>query len=110
MSEEDFAKLALILKWEHIAVTMDYILSMDKLVATRNEFKSYGFDKKGQIRSMRLDQYQRWAHIKSLYASHRDEMVNTLDSEKFTECKSILESVFTAELDDALRDVIGDES
>lgn len=63
-------------------------------------------DKKQEERNLRLDQYQRWSHIKNLYAAHRDEMVNTLDIPQYEECKNILERIFTMELDDALRDVI----
>jgi len=122
MSEEEFTQLTLLDKWTHVAAVMKYIMDMDRNYTT----SAVGFDMrrrlnphhskedvaketkgfKEQQRNLRIDQYQRWAHIKQLYASHRDEMVNTLDNSTFAEYKTILESVFTAELDDALRNVI----
>ena len=108
MSEEEFATLDTQSKWYHIEQTMLYIMSMDKAVEHKMGTNAYGMDqkKRDQIRSMRLDQYQRWSHVKNLYAVHRDELVNTLENTRFEECKSILERIFTNELDDALRDVI----
>jgi hypothetical protein len=57
-------------------------------------------------RNMRLDQYQRWMHVKDLYAEHRDELSDTLGEPRFEQAKVIIEGVFTMEVDDALRDVI----
>lgn len=122
MTEEEFAKLSLAEKWSHVTHVMDYILSMEKnytLTATgynmrrrlnphhpKEDVAKEDKAIKEQQRNLRIDQYQRWAHIKSLYAVHRDEMVNTLDNDKYSEYKNILENVFTLEFDDALREVI----
>lgn len=124
MSEEEFAKLDLQQKWIHVAATMDYIIGIEKSYNgltqgydirrrlnphhPKKDIRQEDKAVKEQQRNLRIDQYQRWSHVKTLYASHRDEMVNTLESEKYAECKNILESVFTMELDDALRDVIDD--
>jgi hypothetical protein len=111
MTEEDFAKLNTEGKWQHVKATMDYIQSMDTAYGMRERLNPHHpkAQRSQEKRSMRLDQYQRWMHIKSLYAIHRDEMNNTLDNDKYSEAKGILESIFTNELDDALREVIGEE-
>ena len=90
MSEEEFAQLSLTSKWMHVEQTMDYILTMERNYQgqatayhmrrrlnphhptddVQKEEKAF----KREQRNMRVDQYQRWAHIKSLYAAHRDEM------------------------------------
>ena len=108
MTEEEFTILSLNDKWIHLKKTMDYIVSMDSAYSMRTRLNPHhpAKDKKLEERNLRLDQYQRWAHVKNLYAEHRDEMVNTLDTPEFENCKSILERIFTMELDDALRDVI----
>lgn len=125
MSEEEFTKLTLIEKWAHITQVMDYILNMEKsytLTSTgysmrrrlnphhsKEDVATEDKAVKEQQRNLRIDQYQRWAHIKSLYAVHRDEMVNTLDNTKYAEYKNILENVFTLEFDDALRETLEKE-
>lgn len=108
MSEEEFAMLTLIGKWSHLKTTMDYIVRIDSVYGLRTRLNPHHpvKQKKEEERNLRLDQYQRWSHVKNLYATHRDELVNTLDNPQFEECKSILERIFTMELDDALRDVI----
>lgn len=111
MSEEDFAKLDTYTKWNHIKATMDYIQQMDTHYGLRERLNPHHpkEQRAQEKRSMRLDQYQRWSHIKGLYAINRDELNSTLGNEKFEECKEILERIFTTELDDALREVIGEE-
>jgi hypothetical protein len=116
MDEADFAKLDLAGKWTHVGIIMNYITTMDqqydRLQPSAGVSEAYTklLDKedKHRQRNIRIDQAQRLAHVKNLYAANRDEMVNTLDNEKWAEYKSILEQVFTAELDDALRDVLED--
>ena len=66
-------------------------------------------DKKREERNLRLDQYQRWSHVKALYCIHRDELADTLGNEDYTECKNIMEKMFTLEVDDALRDILNEE-
>ena len=108
MTCEQFAALSLLDKWYHLKTTMDYIVKMDSAYGMRARLNPHHNikGKKLEERNLRLDQYQRWSHVKNLYAEHRDEMVNTLETPEFEKCKSILERVFTMELDDALRDVI----
>lgn len=108
MTEEQFAVLPLPEKWAHIRTTMDYIVRMDSAYNMRSRLNPHHpeKDKKQEQRNLRIDQYQRWAHIKNLYGAHRDELSNTLDNDQFAECKSILERIFTMEVDDALRDII----
>ena len=110
MSEEEFAQLPLIEKWMHLRDTMGYIVKMDTTYGLRTRLNSHHPKKqqKQEQRNLRVDQYQRWLHVKNLYAGHRDELANTFEDPKFEECKSILERIFTMELDDALRDVIGE--
>jgi hypothetical protein len=125
MSEEEFTALTLADKWAHVAQVMDYILKIEKTYTST----AVGFDMrrrlnphhakedvasetkaiKQQQRNLRIDQYQRWSHIKSLYAVHRDDMINTLESDKYAEYKNILENVFTLEFDDALRETLEKE-
>jgi len=108
MSEEEFAVLETQGKWIHIEETMQYIANMDKMYNLRTRMNPHHPEdqKRQEQRNLRVDQYERWSHIKNLYATHRDELINTFDNPKFEECKSILERIFTLELDDALRDVI----
>lgn len=111
MSEEDFAKLDARAKWQHIVATMDYIQSMDTAYGMRERLNPHHPEehRKQEKRSMRLDQYQRWTHVKTLYAINRDELNDTLDNQRFIEAKTILESIFTTELDDAMREVVDEE-
>lgn len=125
MTEEEFSALPTLGKWVHIQKTMDYIIKMD----AQYEGIKRGFDLRRRLNphhppedvaketesirteqcNLRLDQYQRWSHIKNLYAAHRDELVNTFGDSGYEECKSILERIFTMELDDALRNVIDED-
>jgi hypothetical protein len=121
MTREEFATMSLPGKWNHIHATMDYIIKMDgqysqlaSMHSLRRRYNphhskedvSYEAEKvKEQQRNLRVDQYQRWAHIKDLYAEHRDELSNTLDSNEYAECKNILERIFTMEVDDALKEI-----
>lgn len=125
MNEDEFTKLSLAEKWAHVVQVMDYILSMEQsysgkrtAMGLRRRYNSHHPKEqvdqetkafKEQQRNLRIDQYQRWAHIKSLYAVNRDEMVNTLDNDKYSEYKNILENVFTLEFDDALRETLEEE-
>lgn len=109
MTLSEFAILSTLEKWMHIQSVMDYIHNMEKRYELRTRYANYpSSDSKHEQRVFRVDQYQRWLHVKDLYASHRDELSNTLDNEKFQECKSILERIFTEELDDALRDMMNE--
>jgi hypothetical protein len=111
VTETEFAILPLPDKWAHIKKTMDYIVTMDSAYSMRTRLNPHHpeKDKKLEERNLRLDQYQRWSHIKALYSVHRDELSNTLGDTEYEESKSILERIFTAEVDDALRDIIGNE-
>src|SRR5271168_330610 len=107
MTREEFSILPLAGKWDHIQSVMDYIIAMDeqysglaRMHAMRRRLNPHHPQKdidqeikntKELQRNLRVDQYQRWAHIKDLYAEHRDELCNTLENEKYTECKNILE-------------------
>jgi len=112
MTEEEFTKLSLADKWVHVTQVMDYIIKMDSNYSFRRRLNPHHPKEqaKEEQRNLRVDQYQRWAHIQKLYSSHRDEMANTMENAKFSEYKQILEKVFTMEVDDALRDIIGDEN
>jgi hypothetical protein len=111
MNEEEFTSLSLPAKWDHLKKTMDYIVQMDSAYSMRRRLNPHHpeKDKKQEERNLRLDQYQRWAHIKALYSVHRDELANTLENEEYAKCKSIFEKIFTQEVDDALRNIIGNE-
>lgn len=124
MTEETFAEIPIEGKWAHLKKTMDYIVNMDRQYTSTNtifdlrrRFNPHHTDEmvneekerlKEQQRNLRVDQYQRWSHVKNLYAAHRDELANTLGNVEYEECKSIIERIFTAELDDALRNVLDD--
>lgn len=122
MTEEEFAKLPLSGKWSHLSSTMDYIVNMDKsynssnvAFALRRRYNPHHSEDqvehekavlREQQRNLRIDQYQRWAHVKALYSAHRDELANTLDNDKYAEHKNIMEKIFTLEVDDALRTIL----
>ncbi len=108
MTEEEFAKKSPMEKWAHISSVMEYIVSMDRFVELRSRYNTNHPEEQRQEerRNMRIDQYQRWAHIKNLYAQHRDELANTFEVARYAECKSILERIFTMEVDDALKDIL----
>lgn len=110
MDEQEFAALGPVAKWSHLKTTMDYIVQMDSIYSLRNRLNPHHPKKQQEQeqRSVRIDQAQRWAHVKNLYAEHRDELSNTLESPAFEECKSIIERIFTTELDDALRNTLGE--
>lgn len=122
MTEEEFSAIPIEGKWAHLKKTMDYIVKID--AAYNNNTRAFDLRRRlnphhpeedvaeeksrfaKEQRNLRVDQYQRWAHIKNLYAAHRDELSNTLSNPEYEEAKSIFERIFTMELDDALRDVI----
>ena len=128
MTEEEFTLLSIENKWEHLKRTMDYIVKMDSQYTGRNtafelrrrynphhpaeqvkeETRLFKQEQKELLRNLRMDQYQRWAHVKSLYSTSRDELANTLGNSEYEECKSIMERIFTMEVDDALRDILED--
>lgn len=113
-------------KWQHIADVMDYIIRgenqlkgaekaflmrrrlnphhpADQVEQETNAFKE-SWDQQ------RNKQYVEWLNVKDLYATHRDELANTLDTEKYVEYKNILEKIFTDELDNALRNTLDKKS
>lgn len=112
-------------KWLYIQETMDYILSMDakyndfgKAFSVRRRLNPHHPESdvaletarfKEEQRKIRVDQHQRWANLKNLYAEHRDELANTCGNPSFEECKSILERIFAEEVDSALRSIVGEE-
>jgi len=124
MTEEEFSTLPTAAKWEHVRTTMNYITNMDARYENikdsydlRRRLNPHHSDEyvkleekeiKHKQRNLRIDQYQRWTHVKNLYAAHRDEMVNTFENPLYEECKSVLERIFTMEVDDALRNVLED--
>ena len=112
MTEEEFSALSTYLKWQHLSTTMQYIVNMDSAYSMRVRLNPHhpDKDKKQEQRDMRVEQYQRWQHVKALYSMHRDELANTLENEEFAENKSIFERIFSNEVDDALRSIIGEES
>jgi hypothetical protein len=126
MTEQEFALAPIGIKWSHLKRTMDYIATMDALCIDKqssydmrrryNPQHSTEFVKleekalKNETRKLRIDQAQRWQHVKALYCAHRDELANTLDTEVYAECRSIMERIFTTEVDDALRNILEDNS
>ena len=111
MTDEDFTRLSLLEKWNHIENSMSYIARMDSVYSMRVRLNPHHpeEDKKEEARNVRLDQYNRWVNIKDLYAAHRDELSDTRGDPSFEESKSILERIFSTEVDDALRSIISDE-
>jgi hypothetical protein len=108
MTEEEFSALPTSSKWSHIKETMDWIMKMDSAYSLRARYNPHHSkqQQKQERRLLRTDQYQRWFHIKNLYAGHRDELANTLENPEFDNCKTILERIFTTELDEALRSTL----
>ena len=111
MNEEEFSKLDLSAKWAHISTTMDYIVRMDDVYSMRRRLNPHHPEKyvKEEQRNLRLDQVQRWRHVMTLYSINRNEMANTLENDKYAECRTIIERVFTQEVDDALHNIINDD-
>jgi hypothetical protein len=110
MTLDEFNKLTLSQKWLHVKLIMDYILGVENLftaerVLTPHHLPSQAVEER---RRLRLEQYQRWEHVKTLYSVNRDEMVDTLDIDEYSSCKDILERVINMEVDDALRGIIGE--
>lgn len=110
MTEEQFALFSTAEKWEHLKQTMNYITSVDNIYSIRRRLNPHHLkeDQKKEQRNLRSEQYQRWSHVKNLYAEHRDELANTLENPDYEKCKSIFERIFTTELDDALRSTLGE--
>jgi exonuclease VII large subunit len=108
MTLEEFSNLNTIQKWHHIKAVMDYIEQTELHYSLRRRLNPH--HPKAHVDeeriALRKDQYERWAHLKDLYASCRDELSNTQGYADFENCKNILERIFTNELDEALRDVI----
>jgi hypothetical protein len=111
VTEEEFATKSTEAKWQHIKTTMDYIVGMDNAYNMRLRLNPHHPEehKKEEQRRLRVDQYQRWAHIKALYSINRDELSNTLGMPEYEEAKSIMERIFSTEVDDALREIVGEE-
>src|ERR1035437_5205700 len=108
MTLEEFNKLPVNEKWSHIRREMDRIQYMEKYQDLRMRFIMNHLEKHRQeeLRSMRLAQYQAFTEVKALYSENRDELANTVDMPIYEECKSVLERVFTNEVDEALREII----
>ena len=90
MTEDEFSVLSTQDKWTHLEKTMVYIQQMDAAYDVLKRLNPHHpeADKKKEARAVRLDQYQRWLHVKALYSMHRDELANTLEYPKFIEfCK-----------------------
>ena len=96
MDEAEFARLSLIDKWERLTTTMDVIASMENAGRTAYDMrrrlnphhlaKDVKLENKGfkeHQRQVRVAQYQKWLNVKALYSTHRDEMANTLDTERY---------------------------
>jgi hypothetical protein len=96
--------------WNSISGKMGKIQEMEKSHAMRNRFNPHRppQQKRDEIRAIRSRQYEMWKEVKDLYAEHRDELSNTLDSERFASCRDILEKIFTEELDEALKQVLNE--
>jgi hypothetical protein len=91
---------------------MHYITAVDASVGARDIprlISATDKERSAETRKIRVEQLTRWEHIRSLYATHRDELNDTFNNPAFNDCKAILERVFTNELDDALREVVGEE-
>lgn len=108
IKSEDFAKLSTEDKWRHIAIGMKSIQSDDTTFSLRRRMNPHHTpqQKREESRAFRISQYSRWSELKDLYAEFRDELSNTQGREQFEECKSILERIFTVELDDALKSTL----
>ena len=100
MTEEQFKLLPTREKWLHVEKCLNYIKMLDSMLRPTAS-KDIAIDW-----PMRKDQYERWTHVKNLYALNRDEMSNTLEEDRFSFCKNVLEQVFTYELDEAIRKTI----
>jgi len=105
---EEFKTMSLLSKWHYISTEMHNISSMDFVVSMRARMNPHHpkEDTEQEKRAARLDQYTRWVAIKDLYVEFRDELANTLDTQDFSECKSILERILTKDFDDELRKAI----
>lgn len=126
MTEAEFALIPLVGKWAYIKRTMDEIHQLDvshehkdnsyKLRRRYNPNHSEAMVKleekqlKHEQRAIRIEQNAKWQWVKTLYAVNRDELADTLGDDGYAECHSIMERIFTNEVDDALRKILNDES
>lgn len=108
--KEEFAAKSLYEKWAYIRRAMDHIQGTDTAFNMRRRINPHHPKEhvEEETRQHRRAQYYSWLEIKNFYAEYRDEMSDTLGQEQFRECHSIMERIFTKELDDAIRDVIDD--
>ncbi len=106
-SDEVFTTLHVHAKWKIICAEMDYIAKAEEMFQLRRRLNPHHpiDDVRRETASFRVMQYDRWCKVKDLYAQCRDELADTCGDPKFEECKSLLERIFTDELDVALREV-----
>jgi len=102
---EDFSKYSTEEKWDSINTSMRVLQQEETAFELRRRLNTHHHPKQIQeeTRRFRMDQWIKWCEVKDLYAEHRDELADTLGDESYQTCRSILERIFTNELDDALR-------
>lgn len=103
-----FAKKTLEDKWSYISRGMSHIQSYDKDYHLRRRFNPHHPPEQvaDERRTMQISQYTKLCCIKDLYAEFRDELSDTCGNERYSEARSILERLFTQDVDIALRNVI----
>lgn len=108
----NFAELSTEMKWQYISSTMDNIAALDRVHEMRRRLNPHHpkADQRVEAGSVRREQLAKWTHIKDLYVEHRDELVNTCNSDAFMHNKSILERILTKEFDDELQKVFKNNS
>lgn len=94
--------------WAKISNLMSDIQSMDNSHAMRRRFNPHHpiEQRRAEVKAVRMKQYELWQQAKDLYGEHRDELVDTLESDRYKSCQEILERIFTQDLDDALKEVL----
>ena len=105
-----FAILSTWDKWDHVAKEMNKISNEDAAFSMRRRLGPHHTTEqtRQETKLFRIGQYARWCIVKDLYAEYRDEMANTNGVPAHETCKNILEKIFTADLDQALRETLND--
>jgi len=107
MSKE-FASYSTEEKWDSIHTRMRVIAQEETAYSLRRRLNPHHplVQQRAEAKAFRHQQWEKWCEIKDLYAEHRDELANTQGRSQYTECRDILERIFTNELDEALRQTL----
>ena len=108
MNSEEFGKLDASGKWNFISQEMEGIAALERVHEFRKRLNPHHSkaQQREEAENIRKSQYIRWVAIKELYTEYRDDLVDTLNDERHTQFKSILERILVQDFDNELRKII----